>query len=248
LINGTPNAEILYGTEFDDVIEAHDGNDTVYGDDGDDYIAGQEGADMLMGGAGDDLIVGNHHDLINGGDGDDKLYLDVQDPMDIGMGFYLMDGQSIEALYGSLGDDRLEIGTSYGARVEAGSGNDYINGGTGNDTLSGGAGNDTVFGGDDRLVDDEGSNVMWGGAGNDTFGFNRWHQTNSIMDFEGAGAAGGDVINVFRPSMEQLDFEYFMQNHVVQVGNDTHLVWESTVTILVGVAKDSLIASDFTFS
>ena len=31
LTTGTPNAETLYGTEFDDVIKAHDGNDTVYG-------------------------------------------------------------------------------------------------------------------------------------------------------------------------------------------------------------------------
>ncbi|HZH27973.1 MAG TPA: calcium-binding protein [Azospirillaceae bacterium] len=215
-----------------------------------------------------------------GGDGYDRLYVDAQErtgprPFPVTT-FYLKDSHNIEALYGSLGDDRLDVGTSYGVHAGAGSGNDYIHGGSGNDTLFGesgndhvsgglgddevwgnngddyllgGTGNDTLFGneGADLLADDEGSNVFWGGAGDDVFGFNRWHETNTVMDFEGAGVAGGDLISVFRPGVEQLTFEYFIDNHVAQVGNDTHLVFNSSVMVLVGVDKSTLGADDLVF-
>src|SRR5262249_7407448 len=65
-------------------------------------------------------------------------------------------------------------------------GNDTLNGGLGNDTLNGGAGTDTLT----------------GGGGTDTFVFATTAEAGNgatrdvITDVEGAGIAGGDVIDV----------------------------------------------------
>jgi Ca2+-binding RTX toxin-like protein len=67
-------------------------------------------------------------------------------------------------------------------------GNDTLLGGLGNDTLNGGAGTDTLTGsaGDDTFV--FGVNIAEAGNGAGT--------RDVITDFQGAGGAGGDVIDV----------------------------------------------------
>ena len=67
----------------------------------------------------------------------------------------------------------------------------------GNDTIDGGLGNDILDGG-------LGYDVLTGGAGNDTFRYgsalaesgNGLSIRDVITDFQGAGAAGGDVIDL----------------------------------------------------
>ncbi|MBW6399673.1 hypothetical protein KPL78_17570 [Roseomonas sp. HJA6] len=88
------------------------------------------------------------------------------------------------ALLGGAGDDSL-LGGFQGDNLAGGSGDDTLAGGWGNDSLEGG-------GGSDRLI---------GGAGDDLFIFNRIDTSQSppaapdlIVDFEGAGVAGGDRI------------------------------------------------------
>jgi Ca2+-binding RTX toxin-like protein len=100
----------------------------------------------------------------------------------------LLDGSKVLAtalaLLGGAGADGLA----------GGGGADRLEGGAGNDTLAGGAGADTLAGG-------AGADTLVGGAGADLFLFTATAQAQSapaapdlIVDFEGAGAPGGDLI------------------------------------------------------
>jgi Ca2+-binding RTX toxin-like protein len=64
--------------------------------------------------------------------------------------------------------------------ISGGAGNDYILGNGGADTIDGGIGNDT----------------MHGGLGDDTYVFGTDSGTDTILWFEGAGVAGGDIIQI----------------------------------------------------
>jgi serralysin len=83
-------------------------------------------------------------------------------------------------------------------------GNDRLSGGGGNDTLLGGSGNDSLNGGfgDDVLVGGLGRDSLNGGSfGEDRFDFNSTAESNPgardrIVQFNGIGVAGGDVIDV----------------------------------------------------
>jgi Ca2+-binding RTX toxin-like protein len=95
-------------------------------------------------------------------------------------------------LNGTAGNDRL-TGTAGADRIYGVNGNDTLSGGAGNDTISGGDGNDNIRGG-------TGIDLVYGGAGNDAFTFSLGEISktdtggDTIMDFQGAGVAGGDFI------------------------------------------------------
>ena len=95
-------------------------------------------------------------------------------------------------LNGTAGADLL-VGTAGADRIYGVNGNDTLSGGAGNDTISGGNGNDNIRGG-------TGIDLVYGGAGNDAFIFSLGEISktdtggDTIMDFQGAGAAGGDFI------------------------------------------------------
>jgi Ca2+-binding RTX toxin-like protein len=63
----SPDRDDVYGTPFDDVIDAGGGNDTVAAGDGNDVIDGGTGDDILAGGAGRDTY------LFNIGSGNDEV-------------------------------------------------------------------------------------------------------------------------------------------------------------------------------
>jgi Ca2+-binding RTX toxin-like protein len=84
---GTEGDDAIFGTSGDDSIDALGGSDFIYGDDGDDVIAGGadddeidpgEGYDIARGGDGDDSLDGGGeaNDLLEGGAGDDYIYLE----------------------------------------------------------------------------------------------------------------------------------------------------------------------------
>ena len=111
----------------------------------------------------------------------------------------LKGGPNGDVIEGRAGDDKL-----YGS-----AGNDELIGGKGDDLLSGGSGVDILRGqlGDDRLVGGGGGDILVGGQGSDVFDFNSTANSKvKAMDviragdgaaaFEGAGATGGDVIDV----------------------------------------------------
>lgn len=119
-IVGTPEADVLVGTDGDDVICGLGGADLLVGGAGDDVLRGGPGHDTLEGGPGDDeLRGGNHGDLLLGGIGDDELW----------------GGSGHDVVRGGPGDD-----LAYG-----GPGTDEVRGGDGNDRLRGGTGTDACF-------------------------------------------------------------------------------------------------------
>lgn len=90
-----------------------------------------------------------------------------------------------------------------GVALLGGAGDDVLTGGLRGDSIAGGAGDDTLAGGggDDSLEGGAGSDRLTGGAGDDLFIFDRIDVPQSapatpdlIVDFEGAGVAGGDRI------------------------------------------------------
>jgi hypothetical protein len=93
---GTPGADLILGSDEDDVIVAGDGNDVVHGDAEDDIICGGPGNDSLMGARGlDRLFGGPGNDWLFGAPGDDEL--------DGGEGDY-------DVLWGGPGFDKLTGG------------------------------------------------------------------------------------------------------------------------------------------
>jgi hypothetical protein len=71
---GTAGADLLRGTEGDDVISGGHGHDTIRGLGGNDVICGGGGADVIRGNEGDDVILGGAgRDVLAGGPGNDRL-------------------------------------------------------------------------------------------------------------------------------------------------------------------------------
>jgi Ca2+-binding RTX toxin-like protein len=140
-IDGTEDADLLYGTGVMDRIDGKGGDDVVFGRSDDDFI---------LGGAGDDQLVGDlGNDSIDGGDGDDQL--DGGAGRDI-----LTGGAGDDTMAGGLDDDTLSGAV----------GNDLLTGDTGADVylFASGDGSDTID--EQGLV---ASNVL--DTGTDVIGF-----------------------------------------------------------------------------
>jgi Ca2+-binding RTX toxin-like protein len=105
---------------------------------------------------------------------------------------------------GGAGDDTIDKnGTTTAWQLAGGNGNDYLRGGSANDSLNGGAGDDRLIGGagNDVLTGGTGADRIFGGAGNDTFLIRAGDLAtgsvkDQIIDFEGAGVAGGDMLRL----------------------------------------------------
>ena len=189
------------GNALGNAIVGGSANDTLYG---------LDGGDMINGGAGDDIIDGGLGvDFMNGGAGNDTYFVDrttdsVTEAANEGTDLVY----STASVY-TLSDIDVENLTFIGTGPFTGTGNDAANritGGSGNDILVGRGGNDTIDGGagNDVLDGGLGYDILTGGAGNDTFRYgsalaesgNGLNIRDVITDFQGAGAAGGDVIDL----------------------------------------------------
>lgn len=151
---GTVGADLLTGTEDDDVLsgwadsyEMNDifGNDTLYGGGGDDSLSGPNGDDQLYGGPGHDTLEGfDGDDTLAGGTDDDRLDGFVGNDLlqgDTGNDL-LLSRDGGDTMDGGQGDDSLFAGGAQSA-LNGGAGDDYLNFG-GGVTLSGGAGADRL--------------------------------------------------------------------------------------------------------
>lgn len=74
ILTGTNVADLIFAEEGDDIVMGAKGNDCIFGGDGDDIIYGNEGNDNLSGGDGNDVIKGQSgDDEINGRTGVDII-------------------------------------------------------------------------------------------------------------------------------------------------------------------------------
>ena len=211
---GTGNADKLVGTRESEHIYAFEGDDVIFGGDGDDNLIGGDGDDLLFGGAGNDNVAGGSgedklyggggRDNLVGGEGDDILWGGADnDTLIAGSGDNLMFGSAgDDVLVGGYGNDHLHGGTG-ADRLIVHNGNNVLRGGDGDDTLDGSSGDDVFYGGNgnDAITAGPGRDLLHGGNGDDRFIFRDASRfpndpADVIVDFEGAGREGGDVIDL----------------------------------------------------
>ena len=122
-INGTQEADELYGTEYDDVLNGHGGTDQLRAGPGDDilnggpeydFLLGEEGNDVMHGGAGPDIVRGlSGNDIHNGGSGNDSLELNEE----LAIQVIPADCPAVDALdraNGGGGDDVIQWASGHG--------------------------------------------------------------------------------------------------------------------------------------
>ncbi len=96
-IVGTPESEVLPGTDLPESIVGLAGDDTLVGFGGNDIVIGGRGNDVLRGVDGNDTLQGRQgNDRLQGGDGDDVL----------------LGGQGRDRMNGGAGNDTLTGGAS----------------------------------------------------------------------------------------------------------------------------------------
>lgn len=205
--NGTANADLMRGGDFNDILSGLNGNDTLRGNGGDDILGGGLGNDSLDGGDGFDIIgvsdatasvtVNLATGTATGGAGTDAL-------------------SGIEGVFGSAFDDTL-IGSAAGELLRGGQGDDSLDGAGGIDTLSyadatagvtvdlaagtasGGAGADVISGFemvvgspfDDSIVGSAADDTLFGGLGNDSL-----DGSGGVDILTYAGATGAVTVNL----------------------------------------------------
>src|SRR2546428_3849126 len=188
------------------------GYDSIAGGDGDDVVAWSrgDGNDSIDGGVGIDLVV-----MYGAASADDFSIRASGTHVNVDTAGARLGLAGVERLFidSGAGADAIRIGDLRGTalafiEVEAGAGNDVVDGsatnatltirgGAGDDTLFGGSGNDRIEGGDgrdtihgddgnDTIMGDAGDDLLFGDAGNDVlFG----GDGNDVI----IGGAGNDV-------------------------------------------------------
>jgi hypothetical protein len=181
-LQGNEVANTLDGGPGDDRLLPYQGDDVLLGGDGRDTLEGGQGSDRLDGGAGDDLLTGDGHfdelgrDVIDGGAGFDRIESDWHShysaplAVAITLGGGADDGRPGEGdevrgveqldlslpatVTGTDAAEKIEFHQLINpVRIDAGGGDDVVQGGEGNDVVGGGAGDDDVDGsfGDDQI-------------------------------------------------------------------------------------------------
>ncbi len=183
----------LYGQNVPRAAGA--GDDFLVGTDAPETFTPAAGLDFVRAGGGDDVIEATRNDGIDiyfGGAGTDTVdYSALSGTVHVRLGGYL-DFDSGAATGDQSGLDALiSIENVIGSTAA-----DVIEGDSGANTLEGRAG-------DDRLEGGGGPDVLIGGAGADVFVFGAPSDSTPgapdlIDGFDGAGRAGGDVIDLSR--------------------------------------------------
>lgn len=156
--------------------------EAVIGSRFDDIIKGSEAADTIDGGPGgaDDLDGRGGIDTLSYATATRGVIIDLS----VGTSF---DGASLDRFTAF----EKAIGSSFDDQIFGSSANDSIVAGAGVDRLLGEGGVDTLDGG-------AGADMLNGGVGNDVFVMRRGElQGDVIEDFQGNGAAAGDIVQFF---------------------------------------------------
>jgi Ca2+-binding RTX toxin-like protein len=183
-----------------DLLVTFGGSQTLNGGDGDDVLgtfgatggtAGASGTDILNGGNGNDgLYLGNVAGLVqytinlgNSNTGAQKI--------SAGANSSSFTISSIESVWGSAVSDSV-TGNGDNNTIFGMDGNDTLYGAGGNDTLNGGSGNDGLYGGAGRdlLIGDSGNDTLDGGAIPDRI----LYTESNTADY--GGATGGVTIDL----------------------------------------------------
>jgi Ca2+-binding RTX toxin-like protein len=135
-IDGTADADTLYGSDDDDLIYGYAGNDRIEAGNGNDLLDGGLGNDTLIGGSGNDTyVVDSASDVVteSSNAGIDTILSSITKTLGSNVENLTLTGTSaINATGNSL--NNVLVGNSAA---------NTLSGGTGADTMSGGAGNDT---------------------------------------------------------------------------------------------------------
>jgi Ca2+-binding RTX toxin-like protein len=219
-LSGGAGNDTIAGLGGDDLVLAGAGADSVLGGDGSDTLHGEAGRDRLLGGAGNDVLHGGDEVSSTGADapGDTALNGDAGDDVihgNAGHDGNMNGGAGNDTLHGGTGNDDL-WGDDGNDVLHGDDGDDFLNGLDGDDVMVGGAGNDDLEGGgtgqdllsggdgDDELEGYNGADTLEGGSGEDIFRFSlatfdphsSLASPDLVLDFEGAGVAGGDQLRL----------------------------------------------------
>ena len=160
----------------DDDGDSDGGDNDIFGTNVGDYLMGLGGNDTITALAGDDVIDlsappggGYGHDVIDGGDGTDLLFLGrMTSGVTVNLGTNVVTGGA-SASSATLASIENVTGSGYGDKLTGSAGINRLGGEGGNDTINGGGGNDILNGdaGVDKLNGGTGNDVLDGGAGAD---------------------------------------------------------------------------------
>lgn len=219
-INGLGGNDFLRGLDGDDIINGGDGLDSLYGGNGFDTLNGGAGNDVIQAGGTSVVLTTTHpSDLIDGGSGQDFLFVDYEGFIIVGSG----DPAAVTIDF-STGSGEVDVSGFRGenfTRVEllnfkGPDGDDFIVGGAFDDNITGNGGNDQLSGGggNDLIVDSSGFIDADGGDGIDTFLLARSDTLKTVIDGNaGTITVGGVATGTF------LNFEIL--NISTGTGNDT---------------------------
>jgi Ca2+-binding RTX toxin-like protein len=254
-IVGGPGDETLNGFGGDDIISGGGGADTINGGDGNDWLfsgdfyAHDTGTehDVVMGGTGDDWLSVGYGDDADGGDGTDRLDLDLSaSPTALDLDFSsFLTGQPLTIFGGTIQNiERIDqlTGTDFADHLTITGGSidpTSVHALGGDDWLITSGGYSSLFGdsGDDRINIYGGAAAAYGGDGNDT-----------IQVYDGTvaaeGGAGDDNLNGGAGSDE---FEGGDGNDTIYggAGDDTLYGGEGNDTFLYGIGDGSDTIGDF---
>jgi Ca2+-binding RTX toxin-like protein len=227
MLFGNGGNDILTGGVGHDRLEGGTGNDSLYSDvalgifavpeyHSTNYIIPQldrgSDIDILIGGDGDDLLSAGFGDHVDGGDGNDTLYISFMAATsgvtaDFGQPTVVVGGGTITGIddigwiEGSNFDDHITVGlgspyANFGPIFGMG-GNDHLVAGYYTGALFGGSGNDIVDGRDSqylRMVDGgDGDDILYTRAGGNATAYGG--AGNDIIYAHGYGAIFGDAGN-----------------------------------------------------
>ncbi|MBV7407546.1 peroxidase family protein [Maritimibacter sp. DP1N21-5] len=256
----TATAQVLLGTDGNDVLTGGAGDDLIRGGEGRDTLEGGEGDDLILGEGGDDALVGGAgDDMLDGGDGSDALFGGLGNDR-----FFLSDDATIDFVFGGEGTDTLDItAVNIGARVDLSAPDvgtltigDTVDRLVSIENVAAGSGDDVIIAGD-------AANTFSGGEGNDTYRFNSETAADGdhILDFEPGDTIDLSGIDAVRGVVGNQSFTLAAQGASPAAGLVTLSETEDGATLVQGHVDDdgeadfsltvnsrhTLGAGDFTF-
>ncbi|NVM75844.1 Ca2+-binding RTX toxin-like protein [Duganella sp. SG902] len=238
----------VIGNELNNYMSGNDAANSLSGGIGNDTLNGGGGNDTLIGGSGDDeYSVAESGDVIkeSANEGYDTVFVAAASyALAANIEDMVFNGSAAFSGTGNDGNNRLFAGSSSGAMLNGGAGNDTLVGAGGNDKLIGGAG-------DERIESNGGNDTVDGGTGTDSlFGLNArdsYTVTRTANDTVLTGS-DGQILTV-----RGVEFFYFgadkqsleqVQDNIASPGNDSLHGTAGADTLDGGTGADTITGLD----